>query len=383
MLALYKTATDFSWKVFEMMLKGNSYNSNIVVSPFSLLHLLGILVSETEIESKVVLKNVEYESNGNEFANMVSDFSKRIESSTFGTNAVEEACLNTFLFYDKNCESSSTPRGRTTRLFNAKSHPINFNDLPKSMSEINALISEATNGMIPDYINNMMDLRTSLVINTLYLEKEWNNKFTSFDKENFSAENGDFLVDMMEQEEEFYAYENEQFQAIQMSYKKSMCSFIAVLPKDGVSLSEIQQYLAKDDNLCSLVSKMDRFLVDLKIPKFSIEKDFELTGLLKEIVDVTRTNTEASTVESESKTNVLSLRKTSQRLVFSIDEIGTKAVSVTGTVFVDGCRKLSKMRMHFNRPFFYCLSKLLRVDSDYQYREFPLIMGTYVTPKRN
>ena len=200
-----------------------------------MLHLLGILVSETEIESKVVLKNVEYESNGNEFANMVSDFSKRIESSTFGTNAVEEACLNTFLFYDKNCESSSTPRGRTTRLFNAKSHPINFNDLPKSMSEINALISEATNGMIPDYINNMMDLRTSLVINTLYLEKEWNNKFTSFDKENFSAENGDFLVDMMEQEEEFYAYENEQFQAIQMSYKKSMYSFIAVLPKNGVS----------------------------------------------------------------------------------------------------------------------------------------------------
>ena len=160
--------------------------------------------------------------------------------------------------------------------YNADAFGADFDD--QTLADINAWISENTNGQIEDALSQIDPLAKIYLINALFFDAQWRHAYdeTMVREGVFHAQSGDQTVQMMHSEESRYLSDGNAV-GFMKDYMGGQYSFVALMP-DG----DMANYLAglTGENLLSTIENATSTTVFATMPKFELSCKMELKETL-------------------------------------------------------------------------------------------------------
>ena len=254
---------------------------------------------------------------------------------------------------------------------NANVFEKEFNN--KTLREINGWVRKNTDGMIEEVLNEIPADAVMYLINALAFEAEWEDiyKTTQIREGVFTLENDIKQdVEFMYSEENLYL-EDEKATGFIKYYADKKYAFVALLPKEDVTISEYVAAMS-GNSLKELLNHPKEVQVKASIPKFKVEDDILLNDTLKVMgmVDVFEADkADLSGIGTHAEGNLF-VDRVIHKTHMQVDEKGTKAGAVTVVeVMCESAMEMPEAKtVRLDRPFIYMI-----IDCD---NNQPIFMGT-------
>ena len=241
--------------------------------------------------------------------------------------------------------------------------------------DINLWVKQKTNGMIDKIIDEIPADAVMYLINALAFEAEWASIYERSDvnKGNFFKEdNTKQPADMMYATEHSYLTD-ENAKGFIKYYSGGEYAFAAILPDEGVSLSDYVNSLT-GEKLAEILSNKQSATVRTAIPKFKSECSYLLNDCLK---DMGMTDAFSGSLADFSKlggmddNSGLYINRVLHKTYIEVAEKGTKAGAVTAVEMnTEGAMVMPEdiKEVYLDRPFVYMI-----IDTN---ANLPLFIGT-------
>ena len=243
----------------------------------------------------------------------------------------------------------------------------------QTLQDINNWVKEKTDEMIPEVLDEIPSDAIMYLINALAFEAEWSAIY-----EKHQVKDGEFTKeDGTEQDAEFmYSTEgtylaDENATGFMKYYKGGKYAFVAMLPNEGVSVSE---YIASLDgeSLNALLANPQYETVYTSLPKFETEYAVEMAEILKgmgmtEAFDMYDADFDGIGTSTDGNIHI---SRVLHKTFISVGEKGTKAGAVTVIETADGAAMEPEepKEVYLDRPFVYML-----IDCE---NNIPFFVGT-------
>lgn len=255
--------------------------------------------------------------------------------------------------------------------YGASIYKTPFND--QTCKDINNWVKQNTDGMIPKILDRVSEDAVMYLVNALAFEAEWMEVYEKnqvkdgeFTKEDGTKQN----VVFMHSSESTYL-EDEKATGFMKMYKGGKYAFVAMLPNEGVSISD---YVASLDGaaLNTLLSNPQYTTVYTSMPKFETEYDVEMSDILKEMgmpIAFEPTKADFAGIGTSTEGGVY-ISRVLHKTFISVGEKGTKAGAAT--VVEANCGSAmppqEPKEVYLDRPFVYML-----IDCE---NNIPFFIGT-------
>jgi len=241
-----------------------------------------------------------------------------------------------------------------------------------TLKGINAWVSDNTDGMIENILNEIPDESIMYLINALAFDAEWQDIYAENQVRDgtFTTGSGDTRdVEMMYSEEHNYLDDGNATGFIKY-YADRKYAFAALLPNEGIS---IDNYVASltGDGLMSTLQNAQSAAVKTALPKFESEYSVELSDILKcmGITDAFDVNFADFTGLGQSEKGNIFISRVIHKTYIAVDEKGTKAGAATMVeMSVTGALLEEPKTVYLDRPFVYML-----IDCE---TNLPIFIGT-------
>lgn len=152
----------------------------------------------------------------------------------------------------------------------------------RTLKDINNWVKQETDKMIPEILDRIPEDALMYLVNALAFEAEWAKIYEKYQVSNgvFTKEDGEKIdVKFMYSDESKYIYDENATGFIKY-YKGGKYAFAALLPNEGISVS---QYIDSLDaqSLNEMLSNSERATVMAAIPKFENEFSVEMADILR------------------------------------------------------------------------------------------------------
>jgi serpin B len=236
---------------------------------------------------------------------------------------------------------------------------LDFTDEPDARESINNWVSQETEDRIKDLIApGVLSPDTRLVLtNAIYFKGNWFFQFSEANTHNdqFTLLDGSqVLAPMMTQEEEFSYTEADGYQAISLPYLGTKdISMIVVLPEEGEFL-ELESSLSPEF-LDQVNSDFNQRMVDLTMPKFEFESEFDLGRALESMGMPAAFGGEAD-FSGMTGSPDLFIDSVVHKAFVLVDEEGTEAAAATAVVMAEmAAPPQDSVTMTIDRPFIFLI----------------------------
>ena len=245
-----------------------------------------------------------------------------------------------------------------------------------TVADVNAWVSEKTNEMIPEMLNQISDDAQVLLVNALAFEGGWEDPFDSalVSPDTFTCEDGtEQDVTMMHSAEGSYL-EGELATGFVKPYEGYDYAFVGLLPAEGVSVGELLASL-DGDALEELLTPVAGAGAEIGLPKFTASYEAELADALRELGMTDAFDAELADFSrmGSSEQGPLYVGGVLHKTFVDVNEEGTRAAAAT-TVSMDGAAApggpVEYHEVILDRPFAYLIVDL-RCD-------LPVFIGTYM-----
>ncbi len=240
-------------------------------------------------------------------------------------------------------------------------------------NDMNNWVKNKTNGMIKNLLAEAPSKDTIMyLINALSFEAEWENiyKNTHIRSGEFTLENGGIQTAEFMSSDEYSYLENEVATGFMKPYKDNKYAFVALLPKDNTSMSDLLDSLDGKSVMGLLENKRNK-RVYTKTPKYSVEYSTLLNEPLVRLGMLDAFNREKadfSRLGTYTDENIF-ISRVIHKTKIDLDERGTKAGAVTAVEMECTSGMVDEpKRVILDRPFFYMI-----VDTN---QNLPLFMGS-------
>ena len=243
----------------------------------------------------------------------------------------------------------------------------------QTLKDINNWVKQNTDGMIPEILDQIPHEAIMYLVNALAFEAEWSEiyekhqvKDGEFTKEDGTKQNAKFMYGS-----EGTYFEDEKATGFMKRYVGGKYAFVALLPNEGVSVSE---YIASLDgeSLNALLANPQYATVHTSIPKFETEYKVEMSEILKsmgmtEAFDMYNADFEGLGTSTDGN---IYISRVLHKTFISVGEKGTKAGAATIVEMKDGAaaEPNEPKEVYLDRPFVYML-----VDCE---NNIPFFIGT-------
>lgn len=226
-------------------------------------------------------------------------------------------------------------------------------DAENSRKIINDWVSEKTKGKIPNLLQKLEPDTQMILTNAIYFNAEWASKFNkkNTSEEKFFFNDSDYVkVDMMKKYGDFLYAERDGSKIIKIPYKGRRFSFVAVLPPLG------QEIELDADIFKNLLDSLSEYEVDLWLPKFKIEKSYELKDLFNAL-GIKLAFTDFADFSGITKDEKLKIDAVIHKTFIEVDEEKTEAAAATAITMMRATAiapvKKPRAEFHADRPFIY------------------------------
>lgn len=356
--------TDFALRLYKA---SEEAGKNTLISPFSVLYALAMTANGAEQETLTQMETV-LGMTTRELNSYLYSYTKNLPRS----EKYKLSPANSIWFTDgEDFTVNQDFLQINTDYYGADIYRTPFND--QTCKEINNWVKEKTDGMIPKILDRIPQGAIMYLINALAFEAEWSKIY----EEDQVADGVFTTADGVRRDVEFmYSSEGTYLDDGKATgflkyYKDGKYAFVALLPNEGVTVSE---YVASLDgaSLQTLLQNPRQASVYASIPKFESEYSVEMSDILKgmgmtEAFDDTQADfgkLGTSTVGNISISRVL------HKTFISVGEKGTRAGAATAVEMkAEGAYEPQvSMEVYLDRPFVYML-----VDCE---NNIPLFIGT-------
>ena len=243
----------------------------------------------------------------------------------------------------------------------------------QTLKDINNWVKQNTDEMIPEILDQIPAEAIMYLVNALAFEAEWSEIY-----EKHQVKDGEFTKEDGTKQDVRFMYgsegtylEDEKATGFMKRYKGGKYAFVAMLPNEGVSVSE---YIASLDgeSLNALLANPQYATVHTSIPKFETEYKVEMSEILKsmgmtEAFDMYNADFEG--LGTSTGGNIY-ISRVLHKTFISVGEKGTKAGAATIVEMKDGAaaEPTEPKEVYLDRPFVYML-----VDCE---NNIPFFIGT-------
>lgn len=236
---------------------------------------------------------------------------------------------------------------------------LNFSS-PSTVGHINKWCSKQTDGMIPEMIKEIDANAVSYVMNAIYFNGTWEEKFGKKQTklENFRGYTRDIKkAQMMHRNGKYMYANNDTFSAVSIPYGNGAYKMVVMLPNEGKSIDEMMRGMDAK-SLSELSYNMDNCVVDLKLPRFTTSLSVSLNDMISKLGAPTMFTGAADF--SNFANGELFISKMLQKAKIEVSEEGTKAAAITMAMV--GMTSLNPaeprhVQFHANRPFAYMITE--------------------------
>ena len=210
-----------------------------VVSPLSVAYLMGMLANGANGDTqKEIMATLNMDANS---INSLNESYRAVIS--MASKHDRQTTINIANIIAANKDISIKPEFAKLvgDMYKADVESIDFSS-PKALKHINGWCKKQTEGMIPSIIDQLDPNTTSVLMNAIYFNGTWTDKFdpNQTKEENFRGYTRDIRrVKMMHNEHEFQYTENNDFAAVRLPYGNGTYSMTVILPNEDKSVSEI------------------------------------------------------------------------------------------------------------------------------------------------
>lgn len=343
----------FAFKLFNQVVGLDSR----VVSPMSVSYLMGMLangaVGETQqqIMKAIGCEGVSIDELNALYKNMLATASMLDKNTQ--VRIANYVAINKEYMIQKNFSK------RVVDNYQAGIENLDFSS-PNSATRINNWCKEKTDGMIPSIIDQTDPSAVSYLMNAIYFNGTWQNKFDAHNtkEENFQGYTRDIQkVKMMHQVKKFLYAETDGMQAVCLPYGNGSYKMTVLLPKEGKSVADILKTLDAQ-SLSKLANDMGYCMVNLRLPKFTSELKLPLNSIICELGAPAIFNPSVADFSHFASGNFF-VSKMLQKAKIEVSEQGTKAAAVTAAVMLTAMapQELRQVEFHANHPFVYLIQE--------------------------
>lgn len=340
--------TDFAVRLFQASEKSGE---NTLISPLSALCALSMTANGAQGETLAQMERVLGMTTG-ELNLYLYSYMKNLPRG----NKYKMNLANSIWFTD----DDSFTVNRSFLQSNADYYSAAIYETPfnkQTCKDINNWIKRETDGMIPTMLDEVPADAVMYLVNALAFEAEWMEiyeknqvKKGTFTKEDGTRQDATFLNGT----ESLYL-EDEQATGFMKKYNGGQYAFVALLPKDGISVSE---YVAALDgaDLHAMLSNPQHTTVYTTLPKFETEYDVEMSGILKGMGMPNAFNSNADF--SGISPSGIYISRVLHKTFISVAERGTKAGAATAVEMNCTGYPQDPKEVYPDRPFVYMLVDL-------------------------
>jgi serpin B len=325
--AVVQSNNQFAFDLYDEL---NTGEENVFFSPFSIFDALSMTYVGAKGETKSQMAKTLHITLSNEKLNFAfSNVMKEMSLSVASGCALNVANA---LWAQKDFRFLESFISTIKEYYNGNLYKVNFNDELKTKKEINDWVNDKTNGKIRKIIERIPPLTKLILTNAIYFNGEWKAAFsTSATKPTtfFVDKTHETKVPMMYQESKFDYMENSTLQAIKLPYGSGDLSMIILLSKDKYGLQDLENAL-NVTNFKRWVSQMKKREVKVFFPKFKVETDYQLKGIL-ETLGMTDAFNDADFSGIDGATD-LNISSVLHKAYVDVNEKGTEAAAVTAVI---------------------------------------------------
>ena len=358
--------TDFALKLFNE----NFADKNILISPISIVSALGMVANGANRETLSEMEEVL-----NSDIQGLNDYLKAYTAYLPSSDKYKVSLANSIWFKDDEGLNVNKDFLQTNKdYYDASVYKAAFDKSTKD--DINAWVKEKTNGMIETLLEEAPPKDAVMyLINALSFDAEWANiyKNTQINDGEFTLGNGEKQAVELMSSSEFSYLENETVTGFIKPYKDNKYAFVALLPKENISMADLLKSIEAKDLISLLENKKDKE-VNVKIPKFSMEFDTLLNETLQSlgILDAFDEKKADFTSLGKSVDGNIYISRVIHKTKIDLDERGTKAGAVTAVDMVTESAPIEEAKkVILDRPFFFMI-----LDTE---QNLPLFMGSLMS----
>ncbi len=354
-------ATDFAMRLFKA---SEVSGENTLISPLSVLSALAMTVNGAEGETLRQMEDV---------MGMTKDEVNMYLYSYVKNLPQDEknklALANAIWFKDDGNFTVKNDFLQTNADYhNADIYKAPFND--DTLNDINSWASDNTDGMIPEILDEIDSESVMYLVNALMFEAQWAGIY--YDHQ---VKDGDFTTEdgtvrdtelMYDSENTFLEDDNAKGFIKYYDYtsnytKEKKYAFVAMLPNEGVSVSE---YIASLDGekLNAMLKDPVRCRVNTAIPKFDTNYSVDMVDVLADMGMPDAFNARKADFDGIGKYNSLFgdnlfISRVLHKTSISVGELGTKAAAVTLVDVMYGSNPPPERieNVYLDRPFVYMI----------------------------
>ncbi|CAC5373653.1 unnamed protein product [Mytilus coruscus] len=243
---------------------------------------------------------------------------------------------------------------------------IGYKDFTKpkqAASFMNSYIAKQTNNKIKDLISwKWLNSITAMVlVNSVYFKGEWKTKFDPSNTKKeyfFVSKQKTVKVDMMNVKQSVLYVSKDDFSAVSLPYKGDNFDMVFILPKENDGLRRLEEKLSSD-LIKSVNSNLKTAMIQISIPKFTFESEFDLKLVLPQlgIEDIfNQANADFSTLLQE-QTDKVYVSRAIHKVFIEVNEEGTEAAAATAIV---AQVRSANMQLNFvaNHPFLFYIRNI-------------------------
>ncbi|XP_025787028.1 serpin B3 isoform X2 [Puma concolor] len=325
--SLSEANTHFALDLFQQF-KLSKKNDNIFYSPLSITSALAMTYlgarenTALEIGKVLHLNEATHNTRGRtttdhveKLGNVHHQFQKLLTELKKPTDAYELNIANKF-YGENKYPFLQEYMDNVKKFYLASVESVDFqNAAEETRKKINSWVESQTNGKIKDLLpENSLESTVLVLVNAVYFKGLWDKKF---DKK--------YTV-----EEKFWLNKDVQAKILEMPYKGKDLSMMLLLPNevDGLQKLEDQLTAEKLAEWTSSQNMSDRW-VDLYLPRFKVEDDYDLKATLQALGMLDAFNTQRANFSGMTGSLDLVVSKALHKSFVEVTEEGTEATAST------------------------------------------------------
>ena len=356
--------TDFAVRLFKA---SEENGKNTLISPLSVLCALAMTANGAEDETLQQMEDVLGMTTEEMNLYIYSYMQKLPQNEKYKLSLANSIWFTDHERFTVNQDFLQT----TADYYRADIYKAPFNE--QTCKDINNWVKEKTDGMIPSALDEIPADALMYLINALAFDAEWADIYEKYQVKDgeFTKEDGTKQqCELMYSTESNY-FEDEKATGFLKYYKSGKYAFVAMLPKEGVTVSE---YIASlnGESLNELLSNPQHTTVYTSLPKFETSYSVEMSEILKsmgmtEAFDPNNADFEG--LGTSTGGNIF-ISRVIHKTYISVEEKGTKAAAVTIVEPGDGAAMEPEQpkEVYHDRPFVYML-----IDCE---NNIPFFIGT-------
>ena len=354
---LIESDNEFGLEIFQKI-RSNSDKENIMISPLSISVAFAMAYNGADKDSKAEMEKA-MKINGLTTEQINNSYKMLINAlQSLDKNVVFE--IANAIFYADGFSVKPDFLNINKTVYDAEVEMLNFNS-QAAVDKINDWVSEKTNDKITKIIENLSPLDRMVLLNAIYFNGIWTNKFDEKGTHNlsFTKTNGTIIeVPMMKKQEKLDYSSNSLFNAVKMPYGKGQYNMIVMLPVTGKNSKDVIDALSANNWNNWMKSFETKDPVVVTMPRFKFAFETILNSVLAEMGMVKAFQPNIADFSKISNED-LYISSAIHKSFIDVNENGTEAAAVTSITFTttSAGNEPPKTIFYVDKPFVFAITE--------------------------